>query len=596
MMERIADYVIRKVNEAGADHIFMVTGRGMLYLSDAVAKNENITGVPMFHEQGASYAAMSYAKAKESIGACLVSTGCAATNAVTGALCAYQDNLPVIFISGQHMLNETTRFTQKPIRTYGSQEADIVSIVDSITKYSVMITDPKNVVYEVEKALYIANQGRKGPVWIDIPLDIQSARIEEHELEHFQEPVEKTDNIEGDISYVVSKLNSSKRPVIVLGGGAYECKEIIAEYVEKNKIPVVSTFAGCDIYGSGNDYSVGTIGSLGTPRAGCFALQNADYVLVIGSKMCSQTIGDKPYTIAREASVTVVDIDKDEHKKEKLRFDKLIVSDAKTFLTKLTEHTIQPVYDEWVEKCLHWKEIFSIEKEEFVLPDKENQKVDLYEFAYELGKRISSKTAVITDAGLEELIIPSTIPYKDQQICLFPASQGAMGYAIPAIIGAHYAGYEEIVVVVGDGSIMMNVQELQLLQYLNIKAKIFVMNNNMYAVIRARQKDLFRTRTIGNDSTDGVPSPDFKKIADSFGLSYFKSDDISITSEVIDKTLCFDYSCICEVMTKENQRYFHTSFRKNEKGKLVRPSIEDMSPFMDRDLFIREMIVEPIEI
>lgn len=595
-MKRVADYIIDKISEAGAAHIFMVTGRGILYLSDAVAKNDSIQGIPMMHEQSASYAAMSYAKARNGIGVCLVSTGCAATNAVTGALCAYQDNLPVIFISGQHMLRETTRYTNIPIRTYGSQEADIISLVQPITKYAVMVNDPQMMVYEMEKALYLANDGRKGPVWIDIPLNLQSALIEPEKQEHFVPEKHAETITEKDMEMVVSQLNMSRRPVLFIGGGASECGKEIKDISEQLRIPVVFSFSACDIYGSGNKYSMGAVGSLGAPRVGNFVLQNADCVLVIGSKMCSQTVGDAPEMVAREAWITVVDIDINEHTKKGIKIDHLITGDAKHFLLKLQNEQVNCRAEKWLKRCLHWKDIFSINNERFIQPDMETGKIDLYDFCMRISGQLNTKTAVITDAGLEELIVPSTIHYKDDQKCFFAAAQGAMGYAIPAIIGAHYGGYEDIVVVVGDGSIMMNIQELQLLKYHNIHAKIFVINNDMYAVIRARQKDLFRRRTIGNDDSDGVPIPDFQKLAYAFGLEYQQIENAEALEAGLEKALFEDDSLICEVMCKTEQQYFHTSFRKNDNGKLVRPPIEDMSPFMERKQFFSEMIVKPVEV
>lgn len=597
-MKRVADYVIEKIADAGAKHIFLVTGRGILYLSDAVAKCDVVRGISMLHEQSASYAAMSYAKASENIGACLVSTGCAATNAVTGALCAYQDNLPVVFISGQHMLHESTRYTGVPIRTYGSQEADIISVIEPITKYAVMITDTREVVYEVEKALHLATTGRKGPVWIDIPLDLQSVLIEPDELEHFI-PENNKQTVSDDIVKVIAEeLGSADRPVLFVGGGAEapECKMAIKMFAQRVHIPVVSSYAGCDIYGSGNEYAMGTVNSLGSPRAGNFVLQNSDYVLVIGSKLCSQTIGSNPNLIAREAKITVVDIDPNEHTKKGLCIDRLVLADSKKFMQKLLEYDIKQCKDEWIDKCVHWKGIFDISNEEFIKPDKSTGRIDLYDFCNRMNEKCGRKTAVITDAGLEELIVPSTIKFRDEQKCFFAAAQGAMGYAIPAIIGAYFAGYEDIVVIVGDGSVMMNIQELQLLKYHGIAARIFVINNNMYAVIRSRQRDLFRKRTIGNDSTDGVPTPDFKKISEAFGIGYQLIENAEEMDEELDKAFEQKESFICEVMCKTDQKYFHTSYRKNEKGKIVRPSIEDESPFLDREVFISEMIVTPVEI
>lgn len=594
-MVRVADYVIDTVQRAGTKTIFMLTGRGILQLSDAVAKNERIKGVCTLHEQGASYAAMAYARATGMLGACMVSTGCAASNAVTGCLCAYQDSLPVIFISGQHSLHETTRFTGLPIRTYGSQEADIVSMVEHITKYAVMITDPDRVVYETEKAVFLAIHGRRGPVWIDIPLDIQGMRIDPENQEHFVETWEDL-KYSNSIKDIVDELYSSSRPLLFIGGGCHGASTEIKRLVEIIGIPSVYSVSGCDIYGSGNELSVGAVSSLGAPRAGNFAFQNADYILVIGSRLCSETVGSMFEKTAREARVTVVDIDSLEHSKDGLHIDRFVNADASGFLKALSEQMTQKLdIDEWRNKCLHWKTIFSIDKEQFVNEPDTEGRIDLYCFAEKLGERLSEDAVLITDAGLEELIIPSTVKFRGSQRCLFPASQGAMGYAIPAVIGAWYAGCREITVVVGDGSIMMNLQELQVIAYHKIPVKIIVINNDMYSVIRSRQQDLFRSRTIGNDPSDGVPSPDFKAVSSAFGLKYINIYNNEELENRLNSLYKMEGAVICEVFARKKQKYFHTSFRRNEEGRMVRPAIEDQSPFMDRDLFKREMIVDPVD-
>ncbi|MGN6711793.1 thiamine pyrophosphate-binding protein [Anaerocolumna jejuensis] len=598
-MERVADYVIQKIYEQGIDQIFMITGRGILFLTDAVAKNPDLNGVSVYHEQGASYAAMAYAQQKDGMGACLVSTGCAATNAVTGALCAWQDNLPCIFISGQNMLSETTRYTGVPIRTYGSQEADIIDIVKPVTKYAVMLTDPKDVVFEMEKAIYLANEGRKGPVWIDIPLDVQNMRIEPEKLRHFvlPEKANLSKAVNDEILQVVKKLEAAERPVIFAGGGVRSAGATgwLKEFAEKVKIPVVFSAAAADTYGSGNKYAIGAVGSLGGSRAGNFTVQNADYIVAIGSKLCSQTIGSEPNKFARNAEIVVVDIDQKEHTKQGAIINKTICADAADFLRQLCALNINLNCEDWLEKCLHWKDIFSVKNETFVAEVNETGMMDLYYFADELSSRLNKNTTVITDAGFEELIIPSTIGFHDQQRCLFPAAQGAMGYAIPAIIGAYYAGCKDIVTVVGDGSIMMNIQEFLAIQAYRIPAKIFVINNNMYAVIRKRQKDLFRDRTIGNDPSDGVGCPDFEAIAKCFGFEYRKINTAKELGEHLDDVLQMKGTVLCEVVCTEEQKYFHSSYALNQNKKLVKRPIEDLSPFLERDLFLKEMIVEPIE-
>lgn len=592
-MERVADYIIRKVNEAGAGHIFLITGRGILYLTDAVARNKNITPVSTFHEQGASYAAMAYASAKDGIGACLVSTGCAAANAVTAVLCAYQDNLPVVFISGNHQLRENTRHTGVPIRTYGSQEADIISVVEPITKYAVMLENPDKIVYEVGKALYLAQSGRKGPVWIDVPLDVQNMRIEEAEMEHFQSGECQSRGDKEDIRLIAEELNHAQRPIILIGGGARGAEEKIREIAERFNIPVVCSPAAADVFGTGNKLSVGTVGSLGGSRAGNFAIQNSDLVLAIGTKLCSQLTGAKE-KFAREAKVIVVDIDEREHTKDGVRIDKVVISDAKEVLQSLLKCDLTVHDSSWINKCSHWKNLFAIENEEFVKELKAANKMDLYSLMDEIGNVLPEDSTIITDAGLEELIVPSVIRFQPGQRCLFPAAQGAMGYALPAIIGAYEAGRKNICCVVGDGSIMMNLQELQIISALRIPVKILVINNNMYAVIRKRQTDLFRNRTIGNDPSDGVPQPDFKKIAECFGFDYRLIGDRDALIHAL-PGLFGGKPEIVEVVCEKGQKYFHESYTLNENRKLVHRPIEDMSPFLPRDLISREMVVAMME-
>lgn len=595
-MERVADYIIRKVNEAGAGYVFLITGRGILYLTDAVAKNKNIIPVSTFHEQGASYAAMAYASVHDGVSACLVSTGCAATNAVTAALCAYQDNLPVVFISGNNQLKENTRHTGIPIRTYGSQEADIISIVESVTKYSVMLEDIKDVVFEVEKALYIALNGRKGPVWIDVPLDVQNMRIEESEMIHFIPESDIHDSRSIDIKQITDDLVEAKRPLLLVGGGTKSAGAEVQRVVEELHIPVVSSPTASDIYGSANTYSIGVVGSLGGSRAGNFAVQNCDYLLIVGTKLCSQLTGTKDM-FAREAIVTVVDIDPVEHTKDGVHIDNLVISEAKTFFNVLLDARPKLNCEDWLRTCVHWKEKFSISNEAFVNELKCNNQIDLYSLMDELNKILPDDATVITDAGLEELIVPSTLRFKKGQRCLFPAAQGAMGYAIPAILGAHTAGRKSIICIVGDGSVMMNIQELQIVSTMNIPVKIIVINNGMYAVIRKRQIDLFRKRTIGNDPTDGVPQPDFGAIATCFGLEYVRIETRTNLLEELPKLITEENRQpeLIEIICTHDQKYFHESYTLNDNRKLVHRPIEDMSPFLPRELIKREMIINMME-
>lgn len=593
-MIRVADHIIERLCDEGAKHIFMVTGRGILYLSDAVARHKEIKGISVHHEQAGAFAATAYAQCTDKIGACLVSTGCAGTNAITGLLCAWQDAIPCVFVSGQNKLQETARYSGIPLRTFGQQEADIIGIVEPLTKYATMITDPNQIAYEMDKALYLAKTGRKGPVWIDVPLDIQNMRIEPDELERF-EPVDDSDFAPSteDIEYVIKALQSAERPVLLLGSGVRSADAIpeLEKLIDKYPIPVTYAGSATDVYGASNQLSVGTVGSIGGTRAGNFAVQNSDLLLVLGCRLSPVTTGPDYENFARAAKVIVVDIDSVEHSKNTVRIDRLIISDVKKFLVALMEENVRRASDEWQNKCLHWKQVFPMCEDKYKL----TEKVDLYYLAECLSETLSDGAVLLSDAGLEELIIPSTVCFRKGQRCIHPASQGSMGYALPGAVGAYFACGRQTVAVIGDGSIMMNLQELQTIRYHNIPIKIIVVNNNVYAVIRKRQVDLFRTRTIGTDPDNGVGCPSFQKVAECFEIPYIRIDNSTDLKSRIASVISMDGPALCEVMGVENQDYIRSSYAHNSKRRLVQRPLEDQAPFMERELLLSEMIVEPLD-
>ncbi|MBD65277.1 MAG: thiamine pyrophosphate-binding protein [Halobacteriovoraceae bacterium] len=593
-MMRIADFLMQRLHEHGVGHVFTVTGRGSLFLNDALAAHKEIDAVCNHHEQAAAYAAVAYAETKDSLGACMVSTGCASTNAITGALNAWQDGIPCIFISGQNKLKETSRYTGVPIRTYGQQETDLIPMVESITKYAVMITDPKRAVYEIDKAFHLAQEGRKGPVWIDIPLDVQNMRIRPEECEQFiPESIEILKPSKSDIEYLKNALNEAERPTVIIGSGVRSADAIqdLEKFVTKYKIPLTYSASSPDTYGSSNELSIGSVGAMGCSRAASFAVQNSDLLLVIGCRMSSMTAGEF-CKFARAARVIVVDIDEVEHSKEGVAIDKLILSDAREFLQTMNEPSeVKQANPEWIDKCLHWKEVFPNCEEGF----KQEKKVDLYHLAEAMSEVFPANGSLVTDSGLIEVILPPNMKFKPGQRSIHPASQGSMGSALPSIIGTHFGADRSVVCVVGDGSIMMNLQELETISYNKIPAKIFVISNNVYAVIRKRQKDLFGSRTIGTDPENGVSCPDFRDVAATFKLNYAKIENAKNLTEDLDKVLKMDGPVLCEVMGLEDQRYIHCSYTKNAKRRVVQRPIEDQSPFLDRELFLSEMIIEPID-
>lgn len=462
-MIRVADYIMARLYDEGIKHVFTVTGRGALFLSDALAAHKELQSISVHHEQAASFAAAAYADYTGKPGACLVSTGCAGTNAMTGVLNAWQDGHPCIFISGQNKLDETSRYTGVPVRTYGQQEADIIPVVQSITKYSAMLIDPKKIAYEMDKAFHLSQTGRKGPVWLDIPLDVQNMRVKPEELERYL-PDDETAFIpkDADVELIAEAINRSQRPVILVGSGIRSAGAIaeLENFLSQTSIPLVNAASAPDIFGTHNPLSIGTVGAMGSSRAANFTVQNADLVLVLGNRLNSMTTGEF-CKFAREAKVIVVDIDAVEHSKKGAHIEHLIIADVKKIIPALSAKVIKKTESVWNEKCMHWKKIFPKCEDKY----KQSSKIDLYYLAEVLTDTLPAESSLMTDSGLIELIVPTNVGFKKGQRAIHPASQGCMGYALPALIGSHFASGKPVTAVIGDGSIMMNIQELATISY-----------------------------------------------------------------------------------------------------------------------------------
>jgi acetolactate synthase-1/2/3 large subunit len=591
---RVADYVVNTIFNSGTDTIFSVSGRGALFLTDALAKHGEIKNVAVHHEQAAAFAAVAYAQYSGKVGACLVSTGCASTNALTGVLSAWQDNIPCIFISGQNVLNETSNFTGLKIRTYGQQEADIIPIVSTITKYAVMLHKGSDIIAEIEKAYYYALEGRPGPVWLDIPLDLQSANVEIPLEQDSRQLVYTSPQIGKDeVLAVISKLKVAKRPVVLIGSGVRtaNAEGDLKKFIEKFRIPLVYSNSAPDTYGSKNELSIGSIGSMGASRCGNFTIQNADLVLILGNRLSAYSTGVDYCDFARDAQTIVVDIDPIEHKKKSIRIDQFVHADLKNFLIQLNELPFQSNTNEWVSSCLHWKKTFSEIEPQFT----NSEKIDLYEFTKALSNTLPDKCSLVTDSGFIEVILPTNFSFGNGQRSIHPISQGAMGFALPGSIGSHYASKEPVFVIVGDGSIMMNLQELQTISHNKIPVKIIVINNNVYGIIRRRQVELFRGRTIGTDPDNGVSCPDFEKVANAFGLKYQLINSKEGLEYALTQLVNMNGPVICEVICREDQSYIEVGTVRDLNRKMVRRPLEDQMPFLDREKFLAEMIIEPIK-
>jgi acetolactate synthase I/II/III large subunit len=591
---RVSDYIIERIKKEGCAKVFLVTGRGALFLTDAVAKADDIEGVAMHHEQAAAFAAVAYADCTENLGACLVSTGCASTNAVTGVLSAWQDGISCVFISGQNILKETTRYTGAPIRTFGQQEADIVEIVKPITKYAVMLEDPNDIVFHLEKAICLARTGRKGPVWLDIPLDLQSAQIEPDELATFCPSAQpESASLPGKVRHLIQCLNEAKRPAILIGSGirASRAQGALRRFIDETRIPVSYASSAPDVYGTCNEMSMGSIGIMGCSRSGSFSVQNSDVLLVLGNRLSPMTTGSDYSKFARHAKVFVVDIDKLEHSKETIRIDSLIEADVGDVLGMLINTDVKPAPRAWVEKCLRWK----AELPKYPASIGAEAKVDLHYLSEIMSDVLPEYSVVVTDSGLIELILPNTLSFRQGMRVIHPASQGAMGFALPAAVGAYYASGQRVCAVIGDGSIMMNLQELETIRYNKLPITVIVISNNVYSIIRRRQKDLFRRRTIGTDPANGVSVPNFGKIADAFGFDHMRITSNRGLELGLKAALACDGPIIVEISGLEEQGYISIDHCRTVAGTYVLRPIEDQSPFLERNQFCKEMLIEPID-
>ncbi len=597
-MMRVADYILDFLSKLGVKHLFMVSGGGMMFLLDAMAVNQKIKPVCTHHEQAAAMAAVSYAKYTGNIGACFVTTGCGGTNAITGLLNGYQDSTPCMFISGQVKRAQTKRNSGLNLRVFGVQEADIVSIVEPITKYAVMVNEPSEIAYHLEKAAYLAIHGRPGPVWIDVPMDVQSTKIDEASLKHFNERELKSNYKEEptaeEMAEVGKLLAASKRPVIIMGHGIMLAKAIpeFKRFVEEYKIPCVSPYLGVGVLPTGHPQYIGCIGSKGS-RAGNFAVQNSDLVLSIGSSMHVSSVAHEYTKFARAAKKIVVDIDTEEHKKKTINIDLFVNADAKKFLQAAKFGKMQDI-SSWSVKCIEWKERYPVCLSEY----KDDSKgINLYYFVDVLSRVMEPDAVVVSDAGSAFYVTTQAINLKEGQRYITSGGQAEMGYTLPACVGVSFARDKKAVIgITGDGSFQMNIHELQTLVYHNLPVKLFVWNNDGYLSIRATQRNFFNSRFMGTDSTSGVSFPDTKKIADAYGIRYFKADSSATLADTIRDVLAHPGPVICEVMCIRDQEVVPavSSFTKPD-GTLVSRPMEDMYPFLSREEFRQNMIIPPLD-
>ncbi len=597
-MIKLSDYIVRFFEDKNLQNIFILTGGGCMHLVNSFGNSKKIKYWCTHHEQSAAIAAEAYSKTKNNFGAVLVTSGPGATNTITGLLNCYQDSIPVIFISGQTKVEQTVLNSNiKNLRQFGSQEANIIPIVSSITKYAAEIQDYTEIKYHLERAIFEAKNGRPGPVWLSVPLDIQAALIDEKNLKEFNNNYQeiKVEPSIDEIEYILTELKNAKRPVIIAGHGisTSNSNDLLDKFCTNYMIPVVTTIMGIDNLEEKHICNIGRIGIKGT-RAGNFAIQNADLIISLGSRLSVASIGHKYNLFAREAKVIVVDIDKYEHLKKTIKIDKIINCDVKKILQELQKYDLKIGFNRWLNKCNEWKQKYPVVLKEY---NDDANGINFYKFIDIINKYTKNNMHIVVDGGSPFYVVAQSISMKKNQRYITTGGTATMGFALPASIGVAVSSPDDVVIsITGDGSFMQNMQELQVLKHHSFNIKTFIINNNGYYLINKTQKKYFNGNFVGESEVSGISFPNFEKIAYAFDIKYYKLETIKQCEEKLSSILLEKGPTIIEVIVDKNMEIMplNTSEIK-EDGTMISKPLEDMYPFLDREIFKKEMIIDIVE-
>jgi acetolactate synthase-1/2/3 large subunit len=601
---KLSDYVFRMVADRGVKHVFLVPGGGAMHLNDSLSRCIDLEFVCNLHEQASAIAAENYSKATNHLGVALVTTGPGSTNAITGLAGAWLDSTPCLFLSGQ-VKRADRMFTAdgEPlgVRQVGMQEVDIVSIVRPLTKYAVTVDDPGSIRYHMEKALYLARSGRPGPVWIDIPLDVQASPIDPEGLPGF-DPQEMKPGVRADLETLVSEtiraFNACERPMLLAGNGirlARAEKDFLA-LVEMLDIPVESTWLAIDLIADDHLLFVGRPGSL-APRGANFAIQNCDFLLTLGARLDRVITGYAPERFARGAHKVMVDIDPAELAKMGNSIQTKVPADAGEFIRALLRRRseIQPRdRSAWKARCADWKERYPIVQPEHRKPE---GLVSMYHLAEALQDVLPQDTPIVSgSSGSAIELFLLALRVKAGQRVFHTTALGAMGFGIAASIGVCMAnGRRPVVCVDGDGGFQFNIQELETVSRLKLPITFFVLNNDGYASIRISQTNFFGSPRIGCNRETGQSLPDITKVARAYGLQTDVIRDQSNLRADLQRVLSRNGPLVCDTMVLPDEfRGPRLSSVQRSDGSFVSKPLEDLFPFLPREEFHAQMLV-PVE-
>lgn len=569
---KLSDYVIEFLrDEYNVDTVFTLCGAGCMHLLDSLGNAEGVNFVANHHEQASALAAEGYARINNKLGVCLLTSGPGGTNALTGTLCSWLDSIPVLNLSGQVNKSMSTNFTGLPLRQLGDQEFNIVELVSKMTKYAVQVNDPSRIRFELEKACYLARSGRPGPVWVDIPLDVQTAQINPEELEGFEIPEPRS--IDQDvISQVVDAINNSERPLFVLGNGIRLSGGIEELYtlLHNTKIPVITAVNGNDLV---NESYRSYYGRFGTHAQMCAnkLLNECDLMLSIGSRLYVRQIGYNFKNFAKNAKRIVVDIDPAELEKPTIFPDIKVNADAKDFLCKLNSFDIKPASETWLSHCDSFKA-------PVVLDRHRNMQgvASVYALVEKLNNHIPADYHIVTSDGSANVVTMQVSKLKDGQRLITNTGGAPLGYGLPCAVGA--ATHHNILCMEGDGSLHLNVHELQTVRHNNLPLKILLINNDGYLSMKITQNIFFKGRLVAADRNSGVSFPDYQKVADVYDLPFIRVHNNDEIDAKLQEFFSIEGPAICEVMTHPDEVHEPKVIaRLDENGNFIPGLLENIS-------------------
>ena len=596
MQQRVSDYIADFFVQNGISDIFTVTGGGAMYLNESFGHHAKLHCTYNHNEQASAMAAEAYARIDNKIAAVCVTTGPGATNAITGVICGWMDSIPMLIISGQVRYATTVYASSLNLRTRGVQEFDIIESVHNMTKYCELIADPMKIRYCLEKALYLAKTGRPGPCWLDIPLDVQGTIIDTDSLAgyNFTEKQQKKD-LRETADAILEKIGNSKRPVIFIGNGVRlaGAHDKMLQLVNKLNVPVVTGMSSIDAISSDHPLYVGRNGTTGD-RAGNFAIQNADLFLSFGSRLSFSQTGFNYESWAREAYKIVNDIDSEELEKDSINADMKVCCNVRDLIDALLLQLDRPleIKENWNRQCQEWKKKYPVVLERHY----NDKKPNIYAFYNELTHRLSKEDNLVVSVGTSRVAGSQASYISEGLRFITNPSTASMGYCLPAAIGVCIANNgKKTVLVTGEGSLQMNIQELQTIIHNQLPIIIFIMNNEGYHSIRMTQKTYFHNTLVGVGPESGdISFPDLAKLAPAYGYNYKRCDKMSDMKFAIEWALAQNTPTICEMMLSKNQVTEPKAASKRlPDGQMISAPLEDMAPFLCKEEVENNMYIKP---